>query len=584
MDRNRLLLFIALSAAILFGFQILLPGPRHVAVQNAALTQQAPSTTADTHGTTGPAAPTPSHISTAPSRNVPRVTISATRVQGSIALVGARLDDLLLRDYHETVQKTSPLVRLLAPGDDKEPSSIQIGWSATDGTKVPGDNTLWTSSGGDVTESHPVTLSWDNGQGQVFHIELSVDRNFMFQLRQSIHNGGAKPVSVVPWQRVRRDFAQPPASYGVVFEGLLGVARGQDGKLTTHQLAYPGVKKQGTANDGTAYTSDAPGGWSGFSDKYWLTAVIPDQAISETNLWFYNHDDGADHYQVSYQGSAATVVAPGTDAAVSARLFAGAKEVGLLARYEKQLQIPLLSYAVDWGHFFFLTKPFYTAIDFLYSITGNFGVAILIFTTFVKLLFYPLASSSYRSMGKMRLLAPKIQAARERYKDDPAKQQTAMMEVYKEEGVNPAAQVGGCLPMLLQIPVFFSLYKVILVTIEMRHAPFFGWVRDLSATDPTNIFNLFGLVPFDPTMISPTLHLGVWPLMLGASMFFQQKLNPPPPDPVQARMFQFMPLIFMFMMGRFPAGLVIYWTWNNTLTIAQQWWIQKNTTLSKAKA
>ena len=584
MDRNRLLVFIAISAAILFGFQILLPGPRHVPVHNT-ITQPQPAVGSGNAGSPADATPAlpATHASSAPARNVPRVTIMANRVQGSISLVGARLDDLLLRDYHETVDKTSPLVRLLAPSDDKLPSSIQIGWSATDGTKVPDDTTLWTSSGGDVTDTHPVTLSWDNGQGQVFHIEMSVDRNFMFQAHQSIHNGGAKPVSVVAWQRVRRDYAQPPASYGVVFEGLLGVARGQDGKFTTHDMGYPGVKKQALANDGTAYTVQAPGGWSGFSDKYWLTAVIPDQATPETNLWFYNHDDGTDHYQVSYQGKL-TTVAPGADAAAASRLFAGAKEVGLLAGYEKNLQIPLLSYAVDWGHFFFLTKPFYGAIHFLYSITGNFGIAILLFTTCVKLLFYPLASSSYRSMGKMRLLGPKIQAARERHKDDPAKQQAAMMEVYKEEGVNPAAQVGGCLPMLLQIPVFFSLYKVILVTIEMRHAPFFGWVRDLSATDPTNIFNLFGLVPFDPTTISPTLHLGVLPLLLGASMFFQQKLNPPPPDPVQARMFQFMPLIFMFMMGRFPAGLVIYWTWNNTLTIAQQWWIQKHTTLSKVKA
>jgi YidC/Oxa1 family membrane protein insertase len=448
---------------------------------------------------------------------------------------------------------------------------------------VPDDTTLWTSSGGDVTDTHPVTLSWDNGQGQVFKIELGVDRDYMFQAHQSVHNGGGKPVSLVAWQRVRRDWAQPPAAYGVVFEGLLGVTESDSHKFTTHQMAFPAVKKQGDAANGTAYTDSGTGGWSGFSDKYWLTAVIPDQASSETNLWYFNHDDGTDHYQVSYQGQPASV-APGGDAVTFSRLYAGAKEVHLLDRYEAQLHIPLLSYAVDWGHFFFLTKPIYYAIDFLYSVFGNFGVAIILFTTFVKVLFYPLASNSYRSMGKMRLLGPKIQAARERYKDDPAKQQAAMMEVYKEEGVNPAAQVGGCLPMLLQIPVFFSLYKVILVTIEMRHAPFFGWIRDLSATDPTNIFNLFGILPFDPSALSPTLHLGVLPLLLGASMFFQQKLNPPPPDPVQARMFQFMPLIFMFMMGRFPAGLVIYWTWNNTLTIGQQWYIQRSVTLDKAKA
>jgi YidC/Oxa1 family membrane protein insertase len=581
MDRNRMLVFIALSAAILFGFQILFPGrPVHApaAAQHSALIPP------DAPGWHGPASPAAAHASTAPGHDVARVAIVAPRVQGSISLVGARLDDLLLRDYHDTVQKTSPLVRLLAPGDDRQPSSIQLGWTATDGTKVPDDTTVWTSSGGDVTDTHPVTLSWDNGQGQVFHIALSVDRDYMFLATQSLHNGGAKPVSVVPWQRVRRDYAQPPASYGVVFEGLLGAADTEAHKIATHQMAYPGVRKQALTADGTAYTSTGAGGWAGFSDKYWLTALIPDQAAQETNLWYYSHDDDADHYQVSYQANAPIAVAPGGDSSTATRLFAGAKEVHLLDGYETRLHIPLLSYAVDWGHFFFLTKPFYYAIDWLYSITGNFGIAILLFTTFVKLLFYPLASKSYESMGKMRLLGPKVQAARERHKDDPAKQQAAMMEVYKAEGVNPAAQLGGCLPMLLQIPVFFSLYKVILVTIEMRHAPFFGWIRDLSAIDPTNVFNLFGAIPFDPAVFSPYLHLGVWPLLLGASMFFQQKLNPPPPDPVQARMFQFMPLLFMFMMGKFPAGLVIYWTWNNTLTIAQQWWIQKNTTLKKAKA
>ena len=295
----------------------------------------------------------------------------------------------------------------------------------------------------------------------------------------------------------------------------------------------------------------------------------------------YNNDDGRDHYQVSYQASAPQHVAPGADASFDSRLFVGAKEVHLLDRYETQLHIPLLSYAVDWGRFFFLTKPFFYAIDWFYSVTGNFGIAILIFTVLVKIAFYPLAAKSYQSMGKMRLLAPKIQAARERHKDDPAKQQAAMMEVYKQEGISPAAQAGGCLPMLIQIPVFFSLYKVILVTIEMRQAPFFGWIHDLSATDPTNVFNLFGLIPFNPELISPTLHLGIWPVLLGVTMFFQQKLNPPPPDPVQARMFQFMPIIFTFMMGRFPAGLVIYWTWNNLLTMAQQWYIQRNVTLTK---
>ncbi len=576
MDRNRLPLFIALSAAILIAFQLIMP---HRPAKPPALpqTQSSAVIPPEKPGTPG-AGPTTTTAGAVP-RNVPRVTIDAARLKGSLSLVGARIDDIDLRDYHETVDKNSPLVRLLEPSGDPLPSAIQIGWSATDGTKVPDDSTVWTSGGGDLSSTHPVSLSWDNGQGQVFRIDLSVDDNYMFSAKQSVHNGGQKPVSVLPWQRARRDYAQPPAAYSVLFEGLMGVAGG-----LTHQETYPSARKKADAAAGIAYTGDDKGGWSGFIDKYWLTAVIPDQANPEHAQWYYSHDDGTDHYQVSYQAPAPQSVAPGAELTTASRLFVGAKEVHLLDRYETQGNIPLFSYAVDWGWFFFITKPFFYAIDFLFSLTGNFGIAILIFTLFVKLVFYPLASKSYESMGKMRLLAPKVQAARERHKDDPAKQQQAMMEVYKQEGINPAAQLGGCLPMLLQIPVFFSLYKVILVTIEMRHAPFFGWIRDLSATDPTNVFNLFGLLPFDPTALSETLHLGIWPLVLGVSMYLQQKLNPPPPDPVQARMFQFMPLIFTFMMGRFPAGLVIYWCWNNTLTIAQQWWIQKHTTLKKAKA
>jgi YidC/Oxa1 family membrane protein insertase len=346
-------------------------------------------------------------------------------------------------------------------------------------------------------------------------------------------------------------------------------------------MSYSSVKSAAAKHDGVGYEHVGAGGWAGFTDKYWLTAVIPAQDAAVRTSWNQWQDNGEQRYQVSYMAEQPEHVAPGGTASFASRVFVGAKEVHLLDAYETKDGIPLLSYAVDWGWFFFLTKPFYYAIDFIYSITGNFGVAILIFTLGVKILFYPIAARSYRQMGKMRLLGPKIQQVRERYKDDPAKLQTEMMTVYKAENVSP---VSGCAPMLLQIPVFFSLYKVILVTIEMRHAPFFGWIQDLSATDPTNVFNLFGLLPFDPSLLSPYLHLGIWPLIMGGTMYIQQKLNPPAPDPAQARMLQFMPLIFMFTMGRFPAGLVIYWSWNNALTFAQQWYIQRSAELSPKSA
>ena len=289
--------------------------------------------------------------------------------------------------------------------------------------------------------------------------------------------------------------------------------------------------------------------------------------------------EGSDEgYQVDFIPHEPEQVAPGASASQTTRLFAGAKVVHLLDTYEDEYHIPSFDKAVDFGWFYLLTKPFFFCIDWLYHVIGNFGLAIMVFTVGVKILFFPLANKSYKSMSKMKLLGPKIQAMRERFKDDPARMQQEMMAIYKTERVNPAS---GCLPMVIQIPVFFSLYKVIFVTIEMRHAPFFGWIHDLSAVDPTNVFNLFGLLPFDPTAISPMLHLGAWPLIMGCTMFLQQKLNPPPPDPVQARLFQFMPIIFTFMLARFPAGLVIYWSWNNTLSVAQQWLIMRSTRLGR---
>jgi YidC/Oxa1 family membrane protein insertase len=582
MDQKRLLLFIAISVAIIAGFQLIMPPPRHVPVSQPLQTVQGHTkdtpTTAVGAPTHDPATPGTEPVAVPPPQNQPRLKIDASSVIGTLDLAGARLDDLRLRQYHETVDPTSPLVRLLEPASDPQPSYVQFGWSAGPGVKTPQDDTVWKASGGDLSDGHPVTLTWDNGAGLIFRIDIAIDKDFLFSVRQSVHNATQAPVDVWPWQRVRRDYTPQTAGLNL-FEGLLGVM-----DLRTKEVGYAAAKKAGAAHDGTAYEHEGDGGWAGFCDKYWLTAVVPDQKLPTRSVWTHSEVNGADRYQISYVTTAPVPATPGADSGYDSRVFAGAKEVHLLDHYEEKYGIPLLSYAVDWGWFYLLTKPFFYAIDWLNGVTGNFGVAIMIFTVFVKLAFYPLAAKSYRSMGKMRLLAPKVQAARERFKDDPAKQQAAMMEVYKAEGVSPMAQAGGCLPMLIQIPVFFSLYKVILVTIEMRHAPFFGWIHDLSATDPTNIFNGFGILPFDPSLISPYLHLGVWPVVLGLTMFFQQKLNPPAPDPAQQKMLQFMPLIFVFMMGRFPAGLVIYWCWNNTLTIAQQWYIQRGATLTKAKA
>jgi YidC/Oxa1 family membrane protein insertase len=575
MDQKRLFLAIAISVAILVVFQALMPRPPHP-VPPAPQVHQAevapPAAAPKPSDTLGAAPQDAGNAPVPPPASVPRVTINAPRVAGSISLVGARLDDMVLNDYHETTSKTSPLVRLLEARGDPQPSYIQFGWTAEKGVRVPDDRTLWTASATTLTPRQPVTLSWDNGAGLVFRLVFSVDDNYMFQVRQQVVNGTDAPVAVHPWARVRRDYTPETGGYSVLHEGLVGWV---DGRL--HELTYSSAKSKGEKEGGVAYQGAGTGGWVGFTDKYWLEAVIPDQAVPTTATYRYI-DEAKGGYQADVVSTNPEVVPPHGDLMQTARAFVGAKEIHLLNRYQDRDGISHLSYAVDWGWFWFLTKPIYYALDWLYAVLGNFGLAILVFTILVKALFFPLANRSYKSMSKMKLLAPKMQALREQYKDDQAKLQQQMMALYKAEGVNPAS---GCLPMVIQIPVFFSLYKVIFINIDMRHAPFFGWIRDLSAVDPTNIFNLFGLIPFDPTTISPFLHLGLWPLIMGLTMWGQQKLNPPPPDPVQARMFQFMPVIFTFMLARFPAGLVIYWTWNNLLTIGQQWLIMRQTRLTR---
>jgi YidC/Oxa1 family membrane protein insertase len=579
MDQKRLLLAIAISVAILLGFQLLMPqAPRPpasraptVSMQSGASVQSGAPNAAAPAGTPGQATP----VQVVP-REVPRVKIAGPRVEGTISLLGARIDDVVLRDYRETIARDSPLVRLLEPRSDPQPYYIQFGWTAGAGTNVrlPDNDTVWQGAG-EVTPGKPATLTWDNGEGQTFELIVGVDDNYMFSVQQRVRNAGAAAVTLYPWARIRRDYTPVTQGYYILHEGLLGVLGG-----TLREQTYATVKSDGAKKDGLSFEYTGTGGWAGITDKYWLTSLVPDQSAPTTAAFRHITSAGQDGYQVDFVTTDPKVVAPGGEASYASRMFVGAKEVHTLARYQNHENVPLFSYAVDWGWFWFFTKPFFYALDWLNWMFGNFGVAILVFTVCVKAAFFPLANTSYRSMSKMKLLAPKMAELKEQYKDDPAKLQQQMMVLYKAEKVNP---VSGCLPMVIQIPVFFALYKVIFTTIEMRHAPFFGWIRDLSAVDPTNVFNLFGLIPYDPAHISSLLHLGVWPLVMGLTMFFQQKLNPPPPDPMQAKIFKWMPVMFTFMLANFPAGLVIYWTWNNLLTIGQQWLILRQTTLDKPR-
>ncbi|MBS0638232.1 MAG: membrane protein insertase YidC [Acetobacteraceae bacterium] len=580
MDQKRLFVAIVASLAILFGFQYLvaphLPKPPPPAKTQVASTDGSTGTPAQKDGTPASSAASGpgDQASLSVPANVPRVKISAPRVAGSLSLLGARLDDLTLTGYRETLAPNSPDVRLLGPLSSDKPYFVQYGWTAAAGetVKLPDNNTVWSASSETLSPGKPVTLSWDNGGGLTFQIKLDVDNDYMFSVQQTVKNSTDKPVSLFPWSRVRRDYKPEVAGYYVLFEGLLGVANG-----TLQETTYDHAKSEAEKKNGIAFEATSTSGWAGITDKYWLTALVPDQTQS-TKVFFRHLNGNGDHYQVDYITTDAQTTAPGAQTDHVTHVFTGAKVVSMLSDYEKSLKIPMFDYAVDWGWFWFLTRPIFLALDYLNTLLGNFGLAILVFTVFVKGLFFPLANYSYRSMGKMKLLAPKMQALRERYKDEPQRLQQEIMGMYRAEKVNPAS---GCLPLLVQIPVFFSLYKVIFVTIEMRHAPFYGWIHDLSAVDPTNVFNLFGLIPFNPALYVPLLHLGAWPLIMGVTMYLQQKLNPPPPDPVQAKMFQFMPIIFTFMMASFPAGLIIYWSWNNTLSIGQQWLIQRRTHLGK---
>ena len=560
MDQNRLFLAIVISIGILLGFEYL--APRH------SVPQEAHSSVALQH-TQSIADATAENVN---ATNAPRVTIDGPRVKGSLSLMGAKLDDLVLTDYRETVSPASNLVRMLERDGAPQSSYLQFGWIADNpNVVVPDGHSLWHADGAVLNPSAPLTLSWDNGEGIIFKIQLTLDQNFMFSVRQSVSNQSAQPVLLRPWARIRRGYT-PPAlgAYGGT-QGLLGVFDNQ-----LHELSYKDAKSAAEKNAGVAYQNGAAGSWAGVTDKYWLTAIIPQPLADETARFVKVPEASGDGWQVDYTANAGQMIAPGADASFATQAFVGAKEVKLLDQYEVNNHIAHFDKAVDFGRLYFISKPIFYALDWLYGKIGNFGLAIMAFTVAIKVLFFPLANRSYRSMNKMRMLAPKMQVIRERYKDDAAKMQSETMALYRDEKVNPAS---GCLPMLIQIPVFWALYSDLNTSIEMRHAPFFGWIHDLSAQDPTNLFNLFGLLPFDPTHYFAFAHLGAWPIMMGLTMYLQQRLNPQVPDPVQARMMQFMPLVFTFMMGRASAGLVIYWSWNNLLSLGQQWLIMRQTSM-----
>ena len=588
MEQRNLLLAIVFSVAVLLGYQFLFEQPRierERAAQQAAEAERLaagetaepgkPATPPAARSDGGPVLPgVPGATvgrqrapevapSATPAASDPRVQIVSSRLKGSLSLKGARIDDLLLTDYRDTIEEDSPQITLFAPPGSASPYFAQFGWIATDSDIVtPSAETLWSSTKTVMEPDRPLTLTWNNGAGLVFTQEITLDRDYMFKVTQRVTNRGDRSVGLRPYGLISRTGTPDTLGFWILHEGLLGVF-GE----TLKEVDYDDVSD---ADDGMiAQTST--GGWIGITDKYWLAALIPDQKASIASRFVHTLQDRTDKYQVDVLGDRVTIL-PGATIEVTERLFAGAKEVRLLDAYEENLGIVNFDLAVDFGWFYFLTKPIFYALEYFNRQIGNFGLAILLLTVLIKIAFFPLANKSYRAMSRLKKLQPEMMKIRDRFKEDRQRQNQEMMALYKKENANP---VSGCFPILIQIPVFFALYKVLFVAIEMRHAPFFGWIQDLSAPDPLGILTVFGLVEWSIPDMLQLANIGIWPLIMGGTMYLQQKLNPQPADPTQAKIFLMLPIVFTFMLGQFPAGLVIYWAWNNLLSIAQQWIIMR---------
>ena len=580
-SRNTVI-FIVATLAILILYQIFVMQPEAERVRAARIAEAAQTTTtASTGATGGPegsiATPATSSAIFTNDRtqalgSAARVPIDTPRVQGSLSLLGGRIDDLFLKNYRETIDPGAPLVELFRPLGMEHAYFAQFGWrGANVAGGVPGPNTTWRlTQGSTLTPTTPVTLTWDNGQGLRFTRVISIDEDYMFTVSDTVANLGTTPITLAPYGRVERHGV--PEDLGkqqILHEGGIGTFGDADGYVT-RQLKY------GKWADDPNQTFASTGGWLGMTDKYWMAALIPPQDEAITGEFVITERGDDDTHEARMLGAERTVQ-PGRQIVETQHLFAGAKRNEILAAYETALELPRFIYAIDWGFLFFLTRPIFLITEFFYGLVGNFGVAILLLTATIKLIMFPLANKSYESLSKMRLLQPKMEEIKTKFKGDPQAQQKETMALYQREKINPLA---GCLPILVQIPVFYALYKVLFVTIEMRHAPFFGWLRDLSAQDPSTIWNLYGLIPWDPAMVpvlgsflAGTFSLSILAIFYGLTMWLQTAMNPPATDPMQRRIFQLMPILFTFIMATFPAGLLVYWAWNNILGILQQWFI-----------
>ena len=486
-----------------------------------------------------------------------RVLFENDKIKGSISLIGSSIDDLTFKNYTNTLNGDDNVI-LLNPKQSDNGYYIETGWATTNkNIDLPNSKSLWSIEGSNkLTPSSPVILSWTNSQNIKFLKEISIDKQYLFNIKQTIINNSDKTYNFYPYGQIIRNVAPDVTNFYILHEGLIGVF---DDQLVEED--YDDIEEK-------KYSKNAQSGWLGITDKYWLTSLIPEKDKS-----FRSDFDYKNKFRANFIETNATEVGANETKSNSIRVIIAAKEVNVIDGYAESENINKFDLAIDWGWFYFIVKPLFFAIQYFFNLAGNFGIAIIMITACIRLAFFPLANYSFRSMAKMKVLQPEMTRLKELHKEDKMKLQQEMMALYKREKVNP---ISGCLPIFIQIPFFFAIYKVLFVTIEMRHQPFFGWIKDLSERDPTSIFNLFGLIPWDPPSF---LLIGVWPCLMGVSMWMQQKLNPTPPDPVQAKIFMFFPLFLTVILAPFPAGLVIYWTINNILTMAQQYIIIKRTTV-----
>jgi len=489
--------------------------------------------------------------------NVDRIKVENENIKGSISLKGAIIDDIIFKNYKKNLESEEKII-FLNPKDSPREYFIETGWASGGSEKIniPINETIWKVKGNNIlTPNNPVVLEWDNGEGLLFTKKIELDNKFLFKISQKIKNLSNKSYQFYPYAQITKNYKTDGRQIYILHEGFLGVF-GDELK----EEDYDDIEKE-------KFTINASKGWLGITDKYWLTAIVPEKGKNFKAEFVYKNEK----YKANYIIKDATILNPNNTITNEINTFVAAKEVVVIDNYAEKLNIEKFDLTIDWGWFYFFTKPLFFIIDYFFRLTGNFGVAIVIITALIRLIFFPLANYSFKSMAKMKILQPEMIRLKELHKNDKVKLQQEMMALYKREKVNP---VSGCLPVLIQIPFFFAIYKMLYVTLEMRHQPFFGWIKDLSERDPTSIFNLFGLIPWDP----PTfLMIGAWPILMGISMFIQQKLNPTPPDPIQAKIFMFFPIFLTIILAPFPSGLVVYWTVNNILTIAQQWVIMRGT-------